>query len=128
MNQDTLMQTILGMAKDISRTAEIVDRHDTDTFPELKKEILETKHAVTRIESKQNQDMSYFHQEKEAIIDRIKPLETFYREIMKNREEAKSNWKRIFWGIMEKISYIVLIGLAGYAFTHAPEIINHIFK
>jgi hypothetical protein len=101
----------------LATVSEIVRRHDVETFPEIKETIKEISHATNRMESKQNEDMAKFVEEKERLYtefkSRIIPLEEDFASRTKVKTEIKGRFSDIIWEGLKNVSYIVV----GYIIT-----------
>ena len=115
--EQTIMTKLLDgqekMTEKLATVAEIVRKHDVETFPEMKAELKKQSDALYRMESKQNDDIKHFTSEKEAIIARLKPLEEDLASRNEGKKETKNRVSTIIWGGVEKASYIVI----GYIIT-----------
>ncbi len=116
MEEDVLLNKLLDghitMKENIAKITEIVDRHDKVTFPEMKADIKNTNEAVTRMESKQNEDMTKFIKEKELIYNRLTPLEEDYKSRKDNKTDTKKRLRDTIWNIVEKALIFIFGGLA----------------
>lgn len=105
-----LLEGLMGIRSEIGRIGEIVRRHDDETFPEIQK-------SLGRIESKHNQDFLQYIDTKEALEERIVPLEEDYEERQKVKEEKE---ELVMEGKKGAVSNVVsaiiggLIALGGY--------------
>lgn len=90
-------------------TTIIDDHHDL---------IVETRDDVKTIVSKQNADMLRFVSEREAIYDRLKPLEND----LKIRQDTVKDVKKKVWDIVWDWVKLGVVFLAGYLLT----LIKHI--
>lgn len=130
MNSDLMSKTVLDLVATASKTQEILERLDTDTLPAIKSDIKETKHAVTRIEIKQGEDMEVFAKDKEDIYTRLKPLE----EDLRKRQGSILAIRNEMFAIARKTctyalglvgTYLVARGFVNSGFL---EFIKSIFK
>lgn len=116
MEKDVLLNKLLdghiSMKENIAKITEIVERHDKVTFPEMKADIKNTNEAVTRMESKQNEDMAKFIKEKELIYTRLKPLEEDYEARKDTKIDTKKRLRDTIWNIVEKALIFIFGGLA----------------
>jgi len=112
MNDKPLINKLLDghidMKENIAKITEIVERHDKVTFPEMKADIKNTNNAVTRMESKQNEDMVRFMSEKERLSRRLEPLEADLEKRVSATKINRGRIANIFWGGIEKVIYIVI--------------------
>jgi hypothetical protein len=114
MEKETLINKLLDghieMKENVAKITEIVSRHDTVTFPEMKQDIKNTNEAVTRMESKQNEDLARFVAEKEVIYNRLKPLEDDLASRKQNAGYIRRKTSEILWRGLEKIIYVIIGG------------------
>ena len=133
MNQETLMNKLLEGQENIKdklhtidvRTVTLeqtVNRHDVETFPDMKRDITETKHAVVRMESKQNEDMAVFIKEKERVYnelnERLKPLE----EERKARNAVTADIKKKVWDATWEWLKLAIVALTTWLITQYHNI------
>lgn len=102
---NTILNKLFELSTKIDTVATVVKRHDESTFPEMQKELKSQSNALFRMESKQNKDILQFVQEKEAIHNRLKPLE----EHVANHKEIKAEDKKV-WIDVTKHAISLLIG------------------
>ena len=107
---DNLYNAIMDIKGTLGSVKTTIDRHDVV--------ITQISHAVTRMESKQNEDMARFIAEKETIYDRLKPLEAD----LKKRSEFGDEVKKKSWEVMWDWGKLGIIFLAGYLLTAIRKI------
>lgn len=102
---DTILNQILQnqnkQSEQIGGITEIVKRHDTVTFPEIKD-------ALARIESKHNQDYLQYVETREKIEKRLTPLEEDYISRKSSKDDTSKRFKDTRFGVLEW-AIIVLI-------------------
>ena len=87
MDSNTLMTTILDMAKDIAKTKEIVVNHDVSTFPEIKESIKKIDSKVSDIDHRTIGLDSW----KNGIIDLV--IEEKEKVLFTLRQESKDSFQ-----------------------------------
>lgn len=125
MNDKILLQVLENQketAEKMGRITEIVERHDSVTFPKME-------NILTRMESKQNDhiikciaDKEEFDKkvkaDKEELERRIKPLEDDYKHRKEVRQEIKKNVTAIAWDWIKKsvpvIGALIVAKLTGW--------------
>lgn len=102
---DQLLNQILQnqnvTSEKIGGIAEIVKRHDEFTFPNIE-------NALTRIESKHNQDYLQFVEAREALSRRLVPLEEDFAKRTRRGEGLRKGWVAIMWKVAEKAVLIAI--------------------
>lgn len=106
---DVLLQNQIEMNKEIGRVAEIVKRHDEETFPRMMKVLDEQTKALTRMESKQNKDITQFNQANEELKKRVDPIEQDFLQRQKAKENILGKFSWIFWEIMKVVSVALVL-------------------
>lgn len=101
----------------IVRVEETVKKHDETTFPSMQKELDKQSNALYRMESKQNADITYFTGEKEAVIERLKPLEDDLKKRQDAVKSTETEMKKIKWNMIEKGIYLLLGVIASQSKT-----------
>ena len=123
MEQTIVTKLLDGQEKIIEKLAtvgEIVRRHDTETFPDMKKELSTQSESLYRMESKQNKDILQFNEAKKEIHDRIKPLEDDYIARQNARIENKKEVKKIVWSGIG----IFALGIVTGTFDHVANFVK----
>lgn len=123
--ENTLMTKLLDgqekMIEKLATVSEIVRRHDVETFPELKESIKEISHATTRMESKQNEDMERFIQEKNRLYTEFKESKEDHNRRLNlleedkkikdsNKKEVQTHFKGLLWSSVDKVIYVIIGG------------------
>lgn len=106
------------MIEKLATVSEIVRRHDEVTFPNITDQL-------TRMESKQNKDITLFTKKEEELREqmkdhksdtdtRLKLVEADLKKRLDNTKDTKSHIKGILWGGIEKIVYVIIGGTVVY--------------
>jgi hypothetical protein len=113
METKDIMNHIVEISKKMGEVSSIVKRHDEITFPEIT-------NTLTRMESKQNQDILRFMKEREMLDDRIKPLEDDYKVRKQASEDNRKEVRKIVWSGIG----LFVIGIFTGAFDHITTFIK----
>lgn len=102
------MQTLMDIKEDVGGI-----KKDVTTLKEHTSALTE---AVTRIESKHNQDYLQYSQSREELHQRIVPLEEDYKQ----RKERKDNVEKKFTDfafdlVLKGLQYVIIAGLSALA-------------
>ncbi len=127
MEQTIVTKLLDGQEKIIEKLAtvgETVRRHDTETFPDMKRELSTQSDSLFRMESKQNKDILQFNEAKKEIHDRIKPLE----DDLLARQNSKKETKRELWKIFWSGVGLFVIGITTGAFDHITNFIKFLIS
>lgn len=108
--EKSLLDNLFAVNEKLGKIAEIVNRHDTETFPAMVQDNVEIKNSLFRIESKHNQDYLQYIQANEETIKRLTPLENDYLERLKKKEENRLEIRKIKWSAISMVSLGALIG------------------
>ena len=111
------IKAIMDVKEKIGGIAEIVNRHDIVTLPQITNTLL-------RMESKQNADIARFNLEKTLLEERILPLELDYKLRQEKQDNYKNDIGRFKWAILTAL----VIGAVMGFFDHIILIIKNIFK
>lgn len=104
MTDPTLLKNQIELNEKMGRISEIVERHDTVTFPEIMS-------TLKRIESKHNQDYTQYVASREDANKRLIPLEADLEARRNFKEGAKKGFGSIGWDMI-KMGTIAIIGYA----------------
>lgn len=107
----------MDVKEKIGAITEIVKRHDEVTFPIITA-------TLTRMESKQNQDIEQFNKKSENMEERIKPLEIDYSLRQKEKDEFRKEIRSIRWGIVSAVVLGAVMGL----FDHIINIFKNLIR
>jgi len=107
---DVLLKNQIEMNKEIGRIAEIVKKHDDETFPNMMKILDEQTKALVRIESKHNQDFLQYVKENEELSNRVKPLEEDYKERKEAKEDTRKKIISLGWDLFK----LIIASIVGY--------------
>jgi len=113
---DNINKELKAVSERIVRVEDTVKRHDEVTFPDMKRAIELGNNAVSRVESKQNEDMVAFVAEKNKVYtefnERLKPLEAEQKarnaiktDIKKKVWEATWDWLKL--GIVAFVTWVI---------------------
>jgi hypothetical protein len=115
--ENTLINNMLQMKEDIGKIAEIVKKHDSETFPKIENTLL-------RMESKQNKDIIQFHQSREELSKRMDPIEKDFQDRVIQRKENQLEIKRLKWAVIT----MGTLGVTTAAWEHIVEFFKSIIK
>lgn len=107
------------MNEKIGKIAEIVERHDSETFPAMRD-------TLARMESKQNKDILQFNEAREALHKRIDPIEKDYIERMERKQDTAKELKKIKWSVVGTIILGIAIGAYDHILYLIKQIINYL--
>ena len=94
---DTINTKLGEVSGRMMRVEDTVKRHDEVTFPDIKRELKEQSGALKRMESKQNEDMAKFIDEKELIYNDLNSRLMVVEGDYKSRTEVTNDIKKKVW-------------------------------
>jgi len=104
LDKNTIMSTLLDMARDVSRVATIVEDIKHEEIPEMKASIKSIDDTVTRIDSKHNKDIITITAQREKDIARLKQHEDTFLEYKADLDKRMNIlWKERQMTVEEKV-------------------------